>query len=100
MTVFKCYVELGFFMLKNGRTSFIRAGFFYPKDPFHEQQKAASWGGSMLCIEGIGEYRGDVQLKPAARVPAGVYDPYAQVTMLYQCCLVRTALPMPPAPSS
>lgn len=54
----------------------------------------------MLCIEGIGEYRGDVQLKPAARVPAGVYDPYAQVTMLYQYCLVRTALPMPPAPSS
>jgi hypothetical protein len=45
----KCYVEMGFFMLKNDRLSFIRAGLFYPKAPFHEQQKAASWAAQCFA---------------------------------------------------
>ncbi|WP_153004619.1 hypothetical protein [Pseudomonas sp. ICMP 19500] len=49
VTPCECYVELGFFMLKNDRLSFIRTGFFYPKDPFHEQQKAASWAAQCFA---------------------------------------------------
>ena len=49
VTPCKCYVEVGFFMLKNGRLSFIREGFLYQKAPFHEQQKAASWAAQCFA---------------------------------------------------